>query len=90
MTSIFLGLMSAGVGLFLFAAGVYVGRKFFRRAEPVAPEMAGACLGEDDEDPEAVRSQRERLMEEQRAFHDLLGYNASVAYGVNSAPRSEE
>lgn len=78
MIDLLLGLLGAALGAVFFIAGFTVGRK------SVAPPRPVENREERDEETE-----RERLREEQRAFHDLLGYNADVAYGRKVMPGKE-
>ena len=76
---ILLGLLGAALGLAFFASGFYFGKK---SAAPKAVEFTGAIKAQPTEEEEAaIEKERERLRSEQNAFHDLLGYNADVAYG---------
>lgn len=80
MIDLLLGLLGAALGAVFFIAGFTVGRKSVAAATPAPPENRE---GLDEE------TERERLREEQRAFHDLLGYNADVAYGRKPMPGKE-
>lgn len=73
------GALGAVLVLLLFAAGVYVGYRLHRRymeheaskrPTPIAPE----------------EQERRRLIEDQKAFRDMMGYNAEMAFGVSVAP----
>lgn len=39
-----------------------------------------------EEEIEAMRKEREAFKEQQKAFLDMMGYNADIAYGVNENP----
>lgn len=85
MTSILLGLLGAALGAAFFIAGFLFGRKTapVKNAEPQAVEKyvpSEADLAE-------VEKQRERLRQDQQAFHELMGYSADVAYGVKAMPK---
>ena len=81
--------------MFIFCAilllinGFSIGYEFgCRRAqanakkESVKPEPASSSA----DDIEAARKEREALKEQQKAFLDMMGYNADIAYGVNENP----
>jgi len=74
MIEVLLGLLGAAIGAAFFIAGFQLGKK-----NAVVVERRDFTA--DERDAAAVEEERERLREEQRAFHDLLGYNADVAYG---------
>lgn len=78
MIDILLGLIGMLIGIAIFYAGFRMGQ------ESRAPEKAAARELVEPSEEEALRisEERERLRMEQRAFHDLLGYNADVAYGI--------
>ncbi len=77
--SVLLGLLGAVLGAGLFISGVLFGRGLFP-ARPAAPPA------ETEEERASIEAQRERLRQDQAAFHELLGYNAAVAYGLEAAP----
>ena len=88
MNEVLLGLLGAALGLAFFACGFYFGRK----TQPVqsAKKPTGAVMSEPTEEEKAeVEKERDRLIAEQNAFHDLLGYNADVAYGRAPLPGKE-
>lgn len=85
MIDIVLGMFGALTGAVLFYAGYRLGED---RATPEKP-AAVAPASPTEEELGRLESERDRLREEQRAFHDLLGYNADIAYGVNAAPKKE-
>lgn len=83
MTSILLGLLGAALGAVFFIAGFLFGRKTAAiHTAPAAPqyEPTEADLAE-------IEKQRDRLRQDQEAFHDLMGYSADVAYGVKAMPK---
>lgn len=85
MNEVLLGLLGAALGLAFFACGFFFGRKSC--AHPAAVGYTGATKAEPtEEEKAAVERERERLRDEQNAFHDLLGYNADVAYGRKVMP----
>ena len=79
MTSILLGLLGAALGAAFFIAGFLFGRKTapIHNAPVKSFEPSEADLAE-------VEKQRERLRQDQEAFHELMGYSADVAYGTRS------
>ena len=88
MNEVLLGLLGAALGLAFFACGFYFGRK--SAALPKAAEFTGAIMPEPTEaEKAAIEKERERLRSEQNAFHDLLGYNADIAYGLARMPDKE-
>ena len=42
-----------------------------------------------DEELSQLEAEREKLRQDQAAFHDLMGYNADVAYGRQKMPGKE-
>lgn len=89
MNEVLLGLLGAALGLAFFACGFYFGRKA-RTVPARAEEYTGANLSEPtEEEKAAIEAERDRLRSEQNAFHDLLGYNADVAYGRVKMPGKE-
>lgn len=88
MNEVLLGLLGAALGLAFFACGFYFGRK--SAGAPKAAEITGAIKLEPTAEEKAqIEEERERLRSEQNAFHNLLGYNASVAYGVSKMSGEE-
>lgn len=88
MNEVLLGLLGAALGLAFFACGFYFGRK--STGAPKAAEITGAIMSEPtEEEKAAIEEARDRLRSEQNAFHDLLGYNADVAYGRVKMPGKE-
>lgn len=88
MNEVLLGLLGAALGLAFFACGFYFGRK--SAGVPKAAEITGAIKLEPTEEEKAeIEEARDRLRSEQNAFHDLLGYNADVAYGRVKMPGKE-
>ena len=89
MNEVLLGLLGAALGLAFFACGFYFGRKTVQ-VVPRAEEFTGAIMPEPtEEEKAAIEEERDRLRSEQNAFHDLLGYNADVAYGRVKMPGKE-
>lgn len=85
MISILLGLVGALIGVGLFVGGFFIG--YWEKSEAYEPEDVQPIREEPElstEDEERrIAEERQRLREDQKAFHDLLGYNADVAYGVS-------
>ena len=89
MNEVLLGLLGAALGLAFFACGFYFGRKV-QPASARAEEFTGAIMQEPTEEEKAeIEEERDRLRSEQNAFHELLGYNADVAYGRVKMPGKE-
>ena len=92
MNEVLLGLLGAALGLAFFACGFYFGSHVGRKSadSPKAAEITGAIKLEPTAEEKAqIEEERERLRSEQNAFHNLLGYNASVAYGVSKMSGEE-
>lgn len=67
----------------VFINGVLIGYAFGgsgNRAK--APESKPISEAE----AEKIRKEREELEAQQKAFKDMMGYNADIAYGVNEDP----
>lgn len=85
MIYFYMGLFGTLLGVLIFAIGLIIGWQIAstRKEEkteqtveaPEPPELS-------EEEKVQIAEERERLRVEQKAFHDLLGYNADVAYGV--------
>ena len=85
MIEMLCGLLGAALGLAFFAAGFWFGRK-----SAVGKEITSADKYPPSEEELAEQErQRERLRQEQEAFHDLVGYSADVAYGIRAMPGKE-
>ena len=86
MTSVLLGLLGAALGAVFFMVGFWFGAK----SSKVQIQSAALALNEPSEAEQAeIEKMRDRLRQEQEAFHDLLGYNADVAYGRVKMPGKE-
>ena len=86
MTSILLGLLGAALGAGFFIAGFMFGRKSIVTSK-VPLQMS---LNEPSEAEQAeIEKERERLKEDQAAFHQMMGYSADVAYGRKKMPGKE-
>ena len=87
MISILLGLLGAALGAAFFMAGFWFGAKGTAK---VQSQSATLALSEQSEAERAeIEKMRDRLRQEQEAFHNLLGYNADVAYGVQKMPGAD-
>lgn len=84
MTELLLGLLGAALGAAFFMAGFWFGRR-----TTSTPPLAREGYTPTAEEEAAIEEERERLREEQAAFHDLMGYNADVAYGRRKLPGKE-
>lgn len=75
------GLIFGLLGFFLsagiFAAGYYMGRK------SVPPPPAAPAHTTTEEERVEQEKLRDKLREEQDAFHTLLSYNRDLAYGIH-------
>ena len=92
MNEVLLGLLGAALGLAFFACGFCFGSHVGRKSAdvPKAAEITSAVVPEPtEEEKAAIEEARDRLRSEQNAFHDLLGYNADVAYGRVKMPGKE-
>jgi len=74
------GFVGSLFGIVIFLIGFSVGR---RTASPVkkVPEPTVS-----DTEKDRMQKERDRLMAEQRAFRNLVGYSADVAYGLADFP----
>ena len=71
----------------VFAMGFAVGRRIAQQSHNEQKVNKTQVIG--DEIARIKRS-RETLEAEQRAFRDLCGYNADIAYGVSQFPMDGE
>lgn len=83
MTSILLGLLGAALG----AAFFIVGFLFGRRTAPTIIAPQAKEYEPSEADLAEIEKQRDRLRQDQEAFHDLMGYSADVAYGTRAMPK---
>ena len=74
MTEFLCGLFGFILSAGIFALGFYAGRK---SKQPVAKAEIS------EEAQEQARLERERLIEDQKAFRVLTGYSADIAYGIS-------
>lgn len=69
--------------------GFLVGLVFSQHRTPVETARSAVKPEPDsfsEEEIEAMRKEREAFKEQQKAFLDMMGYNADIAYGVNENP----
>jgi len=79
MTEMLLGAAGALVALMLLGIGFAVGWKASRWA-----------TGGNGRTEESSEEERRRLMAEQKAFHQIMNYNAETAYGMNGRQLEED
>lgn len=75
--TVLIGMLGAMVGIALFVLGVFFGKAIYSPAQK--KEAVTENLSE--EELVAIQEERKRLIEEQRAFRELVNYNAEMAYG---------
>jgi hypothetical protein len=85
MIDILLGMVGMLLGIAIFYAGYRMGLESRAPTKVVAQEL----VEPDEAEAAELEAARERLRQDQAAFHDLLGYNADVAYGVKAMPHKE-
>lgn len=85
MINVLFGMLGAVLGVVLFMCGFYAGAKVAEPPRVEAPQK----LAPSAEETAQLEKERERLRAEQRAFHDLIGYSADVAYGRTAMPGEE-
>ena len=81
MTEFLMGALGAIAVLTLLAGGFLLGW----RAAGGKSRNRGA-----DMEKEAGMDERRRMLEEQKAFREMLNYNAETAYGMHGRPLGEE
>lgn len=81
MTEFLMGALGAIAVLTLLAGGFLLGW----RAAGGRSRHRGA-----DMEKEAGMDERRRMLEEQKAFREMLNYNAETAYGMHGRPLGEE
>lgn len=69
------GLIGALVGIGIFMFGFWYGKEISqpKKIDPMEPT---------EEEMKEIREERERLIADQKAFRELMNYNADVAYKV--------
>ena len=70
-----IGLASALVGIGIFMLGFWFGKEMNKPKTPDITEPTEAEMKE-------IMEERERLIQDQKAFRELMNYNADMAYGV--------
>ena len=78
------GLIGFLLGAGCFLLGMYLGRK--QTPAPVRHEEEGLT----EEKLKRIEKERKALEEEQRAFRQLVGYSADIAYGVERLPSESD
>jgi hypothetical protein len=78
-----IGMLGALVGVGLFVFGFVLGKQMFEAKPPVKTE-------DTDEEKNAFREERERLIQDQKAFRELMQYNSDMAYGLANNPLRAE
>lgn len=74
-----LGMIGALVGIGLFMFGFYFGKIIYETKVPNPTEPT-------PEEVKAIQEERERLIQEQAAFRELVNYNAATAYRIDGNP----
>lgn len=75
-----MGMAGAMVAIGLFVFGFYAGWRLRGKAERTQPA----------EVPQEAEQERKRLLEQQRAFQQLIHYNSGVAYGMERSGGDEQ
>ena len=81
MATVF-GLIGALLGIGIFMFGFWFGKETSqpKKADPMEPT---------EEEMKEIREERERLIADQKAFRELMNYNADMAYGITGNPLKE-
>ena len=71
-----IGMIGALVGVGLFVFGFFIGKEMGqpKMVDPSDPT---------DEEIHQIQEERKRLIEDQKAFRELMNYNPDIAYGVD-------
>lgn len=69
-----IGLLGAVICIGSFVGGVLFGRTLSKPSVSIIT----------DEEKKAIQLERERLIDEQNAFKDLMNYNADIAYNIGN------
>ena len=82
MTTV-LGLVGALVGIGIFIFGFWFGKEMSqtKKVDPTEPT---------EEEMKEIREERERLIADQKAFRELMNYNADMAYGITANPLKDK
>lgn len=75
-----IGFISGLIGFILGSAIFYAGYRMGQKMNLPPPPAAPAHITTEAEEAE-LEKMRDRLREEQEAFHTLLNYNKDIAYG---------
>ena len=71
-------MLGFAVAILVFAGGFALGAHFTKNSvEAPAEEIS-------EKELEKIRREREQIEADNRAFHTLMGYNQSMAYGVTA------
>ena len=92
MIYFYMGLFGTLLGVLIFAIGLIIGWQIAstRKEEKTEQTIEAPEPPELSEDEKIrIAEEQERLRQEQAAFHDLMGYNADVAYKVRTPARKE-
>jgi len=81
---IVIGMLGALVGVGLFIFGFHMGK------ELGSPKVRSSEAENTDEDMAKIREERDRLIQEQKAFRELMNYNSDTAYGLTADPFAKE
>ena len=79
----FLGLLGAFIGAAIFVCGYVLGKNTKEDEEIGTYEAT-------EEEMREIREERERLIEDQKAFRELMNYNADMAYGITANPLKDK
>ena len=85
MIDILLGMVGMLIGIAIFYAGYRMGLESREPTKGVAQEP----VEPDEAEAAELEAARERLRQDQAAFHELIGYSADVAYGLKTMPHKE-
>jgi len=72
-----IGLIGALVGVGIFCFGIWFGRQLDAKTEGLTVEVP-------EEEAAELQAERDRLIADQKAFRELMNYNANMAYGVKT------
>ena len=75
-----IGMLGALVGIGLFMFGFLFGKTGYQTKPTVVPDTST------DEEKAAIREEREKLIQDQKAFRELMSYNSDMAYGLADRP----
>lgn len=70
--------------ILIFINGVSIGLSIGSRQ--AKKEVYSPAPAQTEDDLEKIRKEREEMKAEQKAFVNMMGYNADVAYGLNKSP----